>query len=287
MVKKSMLIIFIILLVISLVCVSAQAPPPPGGPAPGTGPSSGPKPSAPDPKSSPATYNPTPTLPSTPPSQVAQSSSSQPISSPSQIQSTQSSSQASSQQKTSSPKAPAACSESWTCTFWSDCANGQKKRTCSDASKCGTTINKPDETAVCEISKPKSTNISAKNEANSNQDETNSQVNQEIFRNEPLKKEPFFDFSRQKNLFVIILIAVIGAFVIVIIIIFRRRANKYTSPFLETFGYSEAAFNKIVDYMKRNLELGYDKEIIMQKFISIGHNPDRIKKIMDYTIKNR
>ena len=41
------------------------------------------------------------------------------------------------------------CTESWTCTGWSDSANSCGTRTCTDSSHCGTTDNKPSESASC------------------------------------------------------------------------------------------------------------------------------------------
>jgi len=41
------------------------------------------------------------------------------------------------------------CSESWSCTGWSECVGGVQARTCTDAKKCGTTTSKPAETQSC------------------------------------------------------------------------------------------------------------------------------------------
>ena len=41
------------------------------------------------------------------------------------------------------------CSESWTCTQWSECLNGEQTRTCADANTCGTTYDKPSEEQTC------------------------------------------------------------------------------------------------------------------------------------------
>lgn len=42
-----------------------------------------------------------------------------------------------------------ACTESWTCTTWSTCANGQQTRTCVDANSCSTTSDRPVLTQSC------------------------------------------------------------------------------------------------------------------------------------------
>ncbi len=41
------------------------------------------------------------------------------------------------------------CTESWTCTGWSDSSNSCGTRTCTDNAHCGTTANKPSESATC------------------------------------------------------------------------------------------------------------------------------------------
>ena len=41
------------------------------------------------------------------------------------------------------------CSESWSCTDWSACANNQQTRTCTDANNCGTTTTNPAITQSC------------------------------------------------------------------------------------------------------------------------------------------
>ena len=48
------------------------------------------------------------------------------------------------------------CTESWTCTAFGNCQNGQETRTCTDSNACGTTTNKPAETqsAVCDVTAP-------------------------------------------------------------------------------------------------------------------------------------
>jgi len=43
-----------------------------------------------------------------------------------------------------------ACTESWSCTDWSVCANSTQTRTCSDANNCGTTDQKPVESQSCQ-----------------------------------------------------------------------------------------------------------------------------------------
>jgi hypothetical protein len=41
------------------------------------------------------------------------------------------------------------CTESWSCTGWGDCVDGNQTRTCNDANNCGTTVSKPEETQDC------------------------------------------------------------------------------------------------------------------------------------------
>jgi hypothetical protein len=41
------------------------------------------------------------------------------------------------------------CTESWSCTAWSDIDNSCGTRTCTDANACGTTVSKPSETETC------------------------------------------------------------------------------------------------------------------------------------------
>jgi cysteine-rich repeat protein/parallel beta-helix repeat protein len=43
------------------------------------------------------------------------------------------------------------CTESWTCTTWSDCEDDEQTRTCTENNDCGTEDNKPDETQECEV----------------------------------------------------------------------------------------------------------------------------------------
>ena len=51
------------------------------------------------------------------------------------------------------------CTESWTCTDWSDCANNQQTRTCTDSNNCGTAENKPDITKSCTSETPEDYHI--------------------------------------------------------------------------------------------------------------------------------
>ncbi len=44
---------------------------------------------------------------------------------------------------------PSSCTESWTCSGWSACVNGQQTKTCTDSHNCGTTANKPLTTQSC------------------------------------------------------------------------------------------------------------------------------------------
>ncbi len=48
------------------------------------------------------------------------------------------------------PTAPPACEESWYCSGWSECIDGTRTRTCTDANECGTTEDKPPESETCE-----------------------------------------------------------------------------------------------------------------------------------------
>jgi len=41
------------------------------------------------------------------------------------------------------------CEENWTCTSWTGCINDTKTRICNDDNLCGTEINKPEETELC------------------------------------------------------------------------------------------------------------------------------------------
>jgi len=41
------------------------------------------------------------------------------------------------------------CNPSWSCTAWSNCANGNQTRTCTDTNNCGTTTGKPAESQAC------------------------------------------------------------------------------------------------------------------------------------------
>lgn len=45
--------------------------------------------------------------------------------------------------------ATTACLESWSCTAWSDCADGAQTRLCTDLNSCGTTAVKPAESQSC------------------------------------------------------------------------------------------------------------------------------------------
>ncbi|MFA5135201.1 MAG: hypothetical protein WC505_05480 [Patescibacteria group bacterium] len=47
---------------------------------------------------------------------------------------------------------PATCLESWSCTEWAACSGGTSTRTCTDLNSCGTTNDKPAETAACQMS---------------------------------------------------------------------------------------------------------------------------------------
>jgi len=43
------------------------------------------------------------------------------------------------------------CTESWSCTDWSDCVDGKQIRTCTDSNVCGTIVNRPEESRDCVI----------------------------------------------------------------------------------------------------------------------------------------
>jgi hypothetical protein len=49
---------------------------------------------------------------------------------------------------------PGGCEESWACTDWSACINGNMTRTCVDENDCGTEVNKPAEVEACESVSP-------------------------------------------------------------------------------------------------------------------------------------
>lgn len=44
---------------------------------------------------------------------------------------------------------PAACQESWACSDFSNCANGQETRTCEDTNHCGTQVSQPVPSRAC------------------------------------------------------------------------------------------------------------------------------------------
>lgn len=41
------------------------------------------------------------------------------------------------------------CTESWTCTDWSSCAESHQTRTCTDSENCGTNSSMPTESQSC------------------------------------------------------------------------------------------------------------------------------------------
>ncbi len=46
------------------------------------------------------------------------------------------------------------CTESWSCTGWSDCVGGTQTRTCTDSNACDTTYDKPSESRSCTTTPP-------------------------------------------------------------------------------------------------------------------------------------
>ncbi|MFA6461026.1 MAG: hypothetical protein WCV90_02070 [Candidatus Woesearchaeota archaeon] len=50
---------------------------------------------------------------------------------------------------TAPPPSSGSCTESWTCSEWSECVDGQKLRVCKDQRNCKTTFNKPVDKQVC------------------------------------------------------------------------------------------------------------------------------------------
>lgn len=46
------------------------------------------------------------------------------------------------------------CQESWSCTSWSACSNGQQSRTCTEAKKCGTILQRPALQQSCVVTAP-------------------------------------------------------------------------------------------------------------------------------------
>ena len=59
---------------------------------------------------------------------------------------------------TTAPSPPSAgprrCNPDWQCSGWSECANGQQTRTCSDLENCGTSSGKPAESQLCAVVLP-------------------------------------------------------------------------------------------------------------------------------------
>ncbi len=51
------------------------------------------------------------------------------------------------------------CYEDWQCSDWSECANGEQTRTCTDSAKCGTTLNKPVISQECKVETTSSRNF--------------------------------------------------------------------------------------------------------------------------------
>ncbi len=47
------------------------------------------------------------------------------------------------------------CTESWSCSSWSSCINGQQTRTCTDTNNCGTTLSRPPLSQSCTVSNEK------------------------------------------------------------------------------------------------------------------------------------
>jgi hypothetical protein len=47
------------------------------------------------------------------------------------------------------------CEPDWKCSQWGECFDGIRLRSCEDKNGCGTSMNKPDETRMCEESLPK------------------------------------------------------------------------------------------------------------------------------------
>ena len=43
------------------------------------------------------------------------------------------------------------CTENWSCTDWTDCADGSQTRTCNDANSCGTTADEPSLSQTCTV----------------------------------------------------------------------------------------------------------------------------------------
>jgi len=46
------------------------------------------------------------------------------------------------------------CDEDWSCTDWSDCADSQQSRTCTDSNVCETEIEMPEELQDCDSTAP-------------------------------------------------------------------------------------------------------------------------------------
>jgi len=51
--------------------------------------------------------------------------------------------------------APQQCVEDWTCTDWMDCINGVQKKFCVDYNRCGTELNKPEQSRKCDMPEEK------------------------------------------------------------------------------------------------------------------------------------
>lgn len=207
---------------------------------------------------------------------------------------TQSNQQTQSQNQQSN-QSQSPCIELWQCSNWSNCTSGTKTRKCVDANNCSTLSNKPNETAHCLL---EITNLT-KNETAKTQNESNqSVVSQQPSASLPDKnlepipeqqqsteKESGFKFSNATK--IILVSTLSAAFLIVVLIVFSKRRKSVQTEIQETFGYTESAFNKLVDYIEHNLKLGYDIEFLKRKLVEAGHDISRIEKVIQHVIRKR
>ena len=214
------------------------------------------------------------------------------------------------------------CTESWTCSPWSDCVGGQQTRSCSDSNNCGTYNNKPDELRTCseeelgnttgtenislevnQTSFDNLTNISGSKKVNESPQISNETeelkilgekdgegLGEEVEKTQISGRRGMLNYVFNKNILFFIFFTIV---VFIFVIIFasgkkrREKIKKIKSELIKNSGIDENLFNQLVVYIKRHLDTSLDIKIIRRKLIEAGHDVYTVEKIIEYAKKSK
>ncbi len=155
--------------------------------------------------------------------------------------------------ETVTPKSgSSSCTESWTCSQWSDCVSGTQLRVCQDEHKCSTTFNKPKEKQFC------------------TEEVTSTLPVQEQMEDKPLvEKTPAA--SGNNTLFwvilIVIILLVIGTIMILLLVLRKKSSSQEISG-------NDQFRSWIEQQHQRNLSDEQSKQLLLQQ----GWTPEQVEE---------